>query len=460
MVLRSFFSLYVSTCLLQAVKGQTQPSTPAKPATPAPTNQGTFMPTVSFYPTVSPAPFIKAVTSKPVATTRAPALRVTRAPTDTPTKEPVPATRKPTTDAPTASPTEAEVTETPTLVVKSPEPTSAPTKEEKKDTDAPTKEEVEVKDTDAPTAAPSPPPARATRPPTKEPAVDKATTATVNGKATPAPTYSGPSQRVVLRDLVLTLNGVARLDAESQLNWANITKTWYEDFYRRTEPQRYRHRVLQRLASAGIADFKTNLVITDQKVALSEQGDPMNSLTYAQELEYKIVDEPNLRTPEELVLIPFARSSDNADYVQRLQNGGIVFREVSSPLPPVVPGYNDQGDSSDDGGLSIPIIAGIAVGGAVLLGLLTLLICSRRKTAAAHEEYYEDTGRTKVVAQFAISDSEEVSTLHEPYGRPGNGLTVGDSGSIAGYGDQRYVGITLSSVYIHQSCSCVMYTDP
>ncbi len=154
-----------------------------------------------------------------------------------------------------------------------------------------------------------------------------------------------PSTRIVFRDIELTLPGVSRLDTEGKAVWTNVTKQWYKDFYARTEPLDRRRR-LQRLSSAGVADLETNLIITDQRVTLSDQGEPINTLVYAQELDYKVIDDKNLRTPDELVLIPFARPTDNADYVTRLQAADLaIFGDLDTVEPvelPIVPGFNDR----------------------------------------------------------------------------------------------------------------------
>ena len=247
---------------------------------------------------------------------------------------------------------------------------------------------------------------------------------------TKPPSFTGTPATNFVEPITLTLVGVE--GPIGRADWRNVTETWYADFYERTEPVRMRR--LQRLASAGLAQLTTDITILDEQVETASDGTPVTTLTYEQKLEYLVIDEEILRSPRELVQIPFARPADNADYVRRLQEvDPVLYADLQSPVPPTVGGSGGGGGGDD--GLGTGVIAGIAVGGAVGLALL---IYAGSKMANRDPS----SNSSQPHSQFGgFSTQDDVSTLQEGVNHNTNTRTGQmDSASLMeGYGDQRYV---------------------
>jgi len=169
-------------------------------------------------------------------------------------------------------------------------------------------------------------------------------------------------------------------------------------------------------------DDITSVETTVVNVKQDPQSD-VNTLTYSQGVSYiPLTDNP-----------PTAREVINGFFDDDESNRAFVAALKEDPdfagMPDTVGITIPSSDSGDDG-LSAGAIAGIAVGGAfgaLLLGYGGYKMMSGKDDGS----YIQSTSQPP--NQFDLNESEDVSTM-DP-------AKMGEGGSMAEYGDQRYVGM-------------------
>ena len=210
----------------------------------------------------------------------------------------------------------------------------------------------------------APPTTETTQAPTQAP--------TISPKPTEAPTTAAPviptaapsrpplalrSVEQTIENVVLFFDGVTEFDERDQSAWARATKRWFNGFYK--------------FPRQGVANMITNIINVRHE---SKSGGLQ--ITFDFIMVFDIVDDSAYLGDIQYLTLPFQNKKANDDYVEELSDNVKSFRSVKSPI--AVPTIGDTEESS---GLSAGIIAGIAVGGVVLILLVigVLLYCRIRK---------------------------------------------------------------------------------
>lgn len=221
----------------------------------------------------------------------------------------------------------------------------------------------------------------------------------------------------MLTGLQMTLVGVSSLSGESQRTWEKVTQDYVRDFFK-TNPD------------LGVDDVTAVFKITNQNAVFRRQLRGRRQLqeqlvlTYDENMVYRSTD----ATAEYVAEVPFLSAQSRTDYIRLLRNsgddawGGLV---ATSNLK-----FPEEPSSGGGGGLSTPVIIGIAVGGAVLLalGLGGGAYMNRRSKRDSGSNRQKDTPPAVIPTQGMKGD--EVSTLAEP------SKVVGAGDVSVGYGDQ------------------------
>ncbi|GKZ01346.1 hypothetical protein MPSEU_001085600 [Mayamaea pseudoterrestris] len=321
--------------------------------------------------------FFAPIAAQNSTSTEAPTADATTAATDAPTEMPVSVSTDSPTAADTPAPTPA-VTESP-VVTSTPSPTTSPIAS----TPQPT---VEVDDDDDDNVTPSPTPAPVSDPPTPSPVtLTQAPTVKDNGGGgggndTPAPTPTVSAEPVedTMRGLSITFADVqdSLVDQDALNVWEDVTKVWFQESFNADTSRRRRRKLQANPAKVGISKMRTELNVID-----SYASDNGFTIVYDQVIRY--VSQFGPQNSESLARLPFSYP-DTADiYRTELRQNVPGFASVSSFTEPLItssaptksPGGNSSNASEDDGFWTLPVIIGIAVGGAVLLFLLFCLAC-------------------------------------------------------------------------------------
>lgn len=252
-----------------------------------------------------------------------------------------------------------------------------------------------------------------------------------------------------MENLAMTLFGInGALNEDEVASWEAVTIAYQTLFY-------------ENAINSPIQDFDATLAITSIIVPgrrrglrkLQGQGGEEDFITilYTQTVQYRLIDgeAADLVDPITVSTAPFSVQEGRDAYLELLQQSGqgvladitstsgvttdSTLAPTSSPVEPTE-APTDAAEDDDEGPLSTGAIIGIAVGGGVLvLGLLFYLCCR-----GGDNEY---TGANDPPPSVNVKDfGDEISTLAPP---PLSG-GLGAPGSIAGYGDQRYVMASIS----------------
>ncbi|KAI2501471.1 hypothetical protein MHU86_12986 [Fragilaria crotonensis] len=363
-----------------------EPPFSASPVTPDPTSGAPVSPEPTSGAPVSPEPTSGApVTPEPTSGAPVTEPPTTAAPTtEPPTTEP-PTTELPTTGSPTIAPSVLPVTD---------QPTKKPTTE-KPTTEKPTGSRTDEPSNSEPTKSPTPAPSRAPRP------------------TTPAEPLNG---------VTMVLVGITALNADSIAAWEKTTTEYIESFYDDVSNAR----------DVGASNVVTTISLTNQATvtrrllwgrSLQSSGGQVQ-LTYNQELSFTAQNDKV--TSADVAAGPFDTSSRRTEYVVTLRNSGDEgLSKVVSAEEVVVP----ETKSTSSSGLSTGAIAGIAVGGAIVLMLLMWAISKwvlyRSNKLSGYIGDVEDAPPTSIK-----TGPDDVSTMD------GYSKVRSSRESLAGYGDQ------------------------
>lgn len=389
--------------------------------TQAPAVAATSVPTVAPVAATTQVPTVTSTTTAPVITTEAPS---TAAPTPVGTETLAPSTAAPVVAVDTNAPTAGSAAPSIGIV-----PTDAPSV-------VPTKAPV-VLTTSVPSIAPVEtfvPTAVGTTgmPATMEPTAQDDTG---TGMPSLSPEQDFLQQSETFDEIEMILEGVTEMDATSVGIFEAVTKEWFQEFYN-GDNRRRKLAFGDGLASVRIMTTTITFLGQDPVAADPDANQPLpvNTVRYKQEVNY--FANAQAPTADQLVLIPFEDSDGNARYVSDLRSfGDATFENVQSPIEvPVI----DEIDSGSDG-LSGGAIAGIAVGGAVALLAAGYVGFRAMGGSDRSASGYVDPD-TRPPASFNVSASEDVSTMEDP-----NQKVASGDGSLAEYGDQRYVTDVVAS---------------
>ena len=216
------------------------------------------------------------------------------------------------------------------------------------------------------------------------------------------------------------------MNTEAVTAWQDTTREFIEEFY--ADPSNSK--------KVSVSDVVTTLTVRDLRppsrrflVERFLQSGSELLVEYDQLLAFN----PTVGTTADvdaLASTPFDSSDDRFAYVTMLQNSGNgVLAKVTAASEVTVP---ETPKSSGGGGLSVGAIAGIAVGGAVVL-MLVMWAISRwvLNRSNKHNGYVgdvEDAPPTSI-----RTGQDDVSTMD------GYSKVRSSRESLAGYGDQRYV---------------------
>lgn len=257
---------------------------------------------------------------------------------------------------------------------------------------------------------------------TEEPSTSLAPSAApTKAPSTPAPTVVGRPVEAFVEGITLELVNAGRLDPSETNRWEEKTAEWFTDFF--NQAQRRRGINSRNLQADRVRNMSTAVIFISQNVATNG-----NIITYNQRLRY-ILEGGNLG-PNEYVTLPFENDEANRAYGGMLRSEFVNMRSVSLPLQvPIISEVPPKDDGKD--GLSLPIIAGIAAGGFVVIVVAAYFLF-----ASGSKDGYQPTNSSGPPAQFNISADEDISTIGEP--NVAKRTEVLPSLLEGGYGDQRY----------------------
>jgi hypothetical protein len=268
--------------------------------------------------------------------------------------------------------------------------------------------------------------------------------------ATASPTVTRTT--TVVDTVRVALPGVDELSPAAVAIFLSTITNWFETYFNglpveetnTTTTRRYHRQLAFGDGVDGHSNFSTRLRFVSQSTP-STTTPVTTTITYDQDLSYVEESTTDPISPEYLAVMPYQDVEANTELRSRLQNANMnVFRNLESEIP--VP---QVGETRGDGGLSTGAIAGIAVGGAIGLAILTLFVSrgfhkddddydngERRRQGNVWNDNdvlsHEETD-SRPPTSFNISQSDDVSTIQNPI-RSSGGLV---SQSDAEYGDQR-----------------------
>eukprot|EP00522_Entomoneis_paludosa_P008786 CAMPEP_0172446684 /NCGR_PEP_ID=MMETSP1065-20121228/6229_1 /TAXON_ID=265537 /ORGANISM="Amphiprora paludosa, Strain CCMP125" /LENGTH=783 /DNA_ID=CAMNT_0013197873 /DNA_START=22 /DNA_END=2373 /DNA_ORIENTATION=+ len=449
------YDFYHSRYLINVEKMETSSPTSSSPSSSPSTSPTSATPTV--LPTTSDSP------------TKAPAIELveTSLPTDQPT---IPPTTSPVTEAPTTNPTQSPTSQPtsaptvqsdpPTLHPTTTEPTTSPTGSPvaavattiAPTTSSPTGSPVQVvqttpgPSTTSPTHVPTQSPVKivqttqsptTTQPslvPTVEPVASEPTdtdsTFAPTSKPTSIPTLTPEGNPVLTsilsanyENLLLTLEGVARLDGPAQGSFILTTQAWYQSIYNDPE-SRFR----RRLQESGIVEFSTTVTMRSQT-----DGDNAITLAYDQFVSYREQGANPSANPLDVILSPFDDPVLVENYLRELRDSNPAFENIpagsmvtpdgSSILSPSTDNPDDDGGDDQGSILIVAALAGVVV---ILIVIVAAVFLYRRRKNKADPKSREDQDEVSLpisappppaeegATTELIIGEDEISALYEP----------------------------------------------
>lgn len=225
-------------------------------------------------------------------------------------------------------------------------------------------------------------------------------------------------------------------------------ENWFVAYFNEKETRRrlQQSRSLQFRVPA-VRDMSTAFDVTGQN-SQSAEG---NSITYTQTLDYEATSDA--KEANDYALLPFVNTPYKQLLVETLRNNIDAFSSLTDISTPVIPAET----GGDDGGLSLGAIIGIAVGGAA--GLLLLAWCAYAMGSRRDDRHpvsdgagysgsgdIDDANMMPSTFQMSHGDDDIISTMDDPTVAKLGGTMSGEASALGGYGDQRFVLLTLFDV--------------
>lgn len=269
------------------------------------------------------------------------------------------------------------------------------------------------------------PSSKPTRPKTDKPTTLETTeNPTVNPtiEPSPRPTIAGSRVRTLITGISLSFSNVGDLSSQEINEFEDVTDRWFNEYFNNNTRRRRMLRALQ-----GSEEIRR--MFSTVKVIGQSSGSGNNIIYYNQSLDYYSTSDASNAT--EIIVKPFDDVIANSDYASRLSTNIGAFNNVDSPISIPALTQPEPPSESEEGGLSLAAIIGIAVGGAVFCALL-LFLGMRSMNNDKDGTGYVDSGSLPPT-QFNINAAEEISVIDDP--------TVAKMGSgnmsVGQYGDQR-----------------------
>jgi hypothetical protein len=251
---------------------------------------------------------------------------------------------------------------------------------------------------------------------------------------------------------LIDFNNVQQLDNSVLGTWESVTAQWFDDSYNSDDDSSStravllrHHRLLQTDPSKiGVSQMQSQYQVTSSQ----SNGNGGWTIVYDQILTYR--SEFGEQRVESLATLPFQFATTNSEYQQILQNSVPGMELVSAPIAVPFVSSLPPTESPTDGDTfwTLPVIIGIACGGAVLLLAVacgayclskpkkddnrssSLNNYSRPSTNTSNTMY-----RQQPTAQItAMNSYDDVSTMDEPTMIVPNVIS---NASADTYGDQR-----------------------
>ena len=245
-----------------------------------------------------------------------------------------------------------------------------------------------------------------------------------------------------IKGIKVTFYGVESLDAEEFILTQNEMETWFTAYFNEEQRLLLQSRRGLQFRVPAVQDMSTAFDISGQNSNTAQE----NAITYTQTLSYMAT--ADAKEPEDYVQLPFLDTPYKQMLVEQLRNNVDAFSgltDISNPVIPVEP-------ESDESGLSLGAIIGIAVGGAAGLLLLAwgaYAMGSRRDdrhpvsdgigAGYSGSGDLDDPNMMPSTFQLSHGDDDIISTMDDPTVAKLGGTMSGEASALGGYGDQRCV---------------------
>jgi hypothetical protein len=221
---------------------------------------------------------------------------------------------------------------------------------------------------------------------------------------------------------------------------------WFVAYFNEKEMRRLQQSRGLQFRVPSVRDMSSAFDVTSQN-SQSAQG---NTITYTQTLDYMATSDA--KEPNDYALLPFVNTPYKQMLVETLRSNINAFSTLTDISTPVIPSETGGGD----GGLSLGAIIGIAVGGAAGLLLLAwgaYAMGSRRDdrhpvsdgigAGYSGSGDLDDANMLPSTFQMSHGDDDIISTMDDPTVAKLGGTMSGEASALGGYGDQRFVKMTL-----------------